>query len=139
MYIADSGNYRIRKVTVSTGFIATIAGTGSCCLLMIIWRLRLYYGILVALHWIQQVVIVVSSSFLLLSLMFLGNVYIADYCNCRIRKVTIATGTITTIAGNYYGCYYSGDDGAATSATLSYPVGIAVDSSGIIYLVLIIC
>ena len=57
----------------------------------------------------------------------IGNVYIADYN--RIRKVTVSTGNITTIAGT--GSYnYSGDNGAATSATLSYPHGVAVDASG---------
>ena len=59
----------------------------------------------------------------------IGNVYIADYGNNRIRKVTVSTGIITTIAGT--GSYsYSGDNGAATSAALYYPYGVAVDSSG---------
>ena len=59
----------------------------------------------------------------------IGNVYIADYWNNRIRKVTISTGIITTIAGTGTQSY-SGDNGAATSATLSYPQGVAVDASG---------
>ena len=53
--------------------------------------------------------------------------YIADYYNHRIRKVS--TGVITTIAGTGTSSY-SGDNGAATSATLNYPVGVAVDTSG---------
>ena len=60
----------------------------------------------------------------------LGNLYIADYHNNRIRKVTVSTGIITTVAGT--GTYsYSGDGGAATSATITYPIGIALDSAGI--------
>ena len=59
----------------------------------------------------------------------IGNVYIADYCNHRIRKVTVSTGIITTIAGTGTGSY-SGDNGAATSATLYQPQGVAVDASG---------
>ena len=59
----------------------------------------------------------------------IGNVYIADLGNNRIRKVTVSTGIITTIAGTGdYG--YSGDGGAPTSATLTYPSGVAVDASG---------
>ena len=59
----------------------------------------------------------------------IGNVYIADLGNNRIRKVTVSTGIITTIAGTGdYG--YSGDNGAATSATLYYPSGVALDASG---------
>ena len=59
----------------------------------------------------------------------IGNVYIADTSNHRIRKVTVLTGIITTIAGTG-GIGYSSDNGAATSATLSYPIGVVLDSSG---------
>ena len=59
----------------------------------------------------------------------IGNVYIGDFFNERIRKVTISTGIITTIAGTG-SIGYSGDNGAATSATLYYPWGVAVDASG---------
>ena len=55
--------------------------------------------------------------------------YIADTGNIRIRKVTVSTGIITTIAGTG-SITYSGDGGAATSATLYYPHGVAVDASG---------
>ena len=59
----------------------------------------------------------------------IGNVYIADYNNNRIRKVTVSTGIITLIAGT--GTFsYSGDNGAATSATLNGPSGAALDASG---------
>ena len=55
--------------------------------------------------------------------------YIADSNNSRIRKVTVSTGIISTIAGTGTGSY-SGDNGAATSATLWYPRGVALDASG---------
>ncbi len=57
--------------------------------------------------------------------------YIGDNDNCRVRKVTVSTGIITTIAGTGTPSY-SGDGGEATSATLDYLRGVAVDSSGII-------
>ena len=58
----------------------------------------------------------------------IGNVYIGDLYNNRIRKVS--TGIISTIAGSSTSDGYSGDDGAATSATLDSPTGVAVDASG---------
>ena len=55
--------------------------------------------------------------------------YIADYHNYRIRKVTVSTGIITTVAGTGTPSY-SGDNGLATSAALNYPWGVALDSAG---------
>ena len=55
--------------------------------------------------------------------------YIADQRNNRIRKVTVSTDIISTIAGTGTASY-SGDNGAATSATLKYPSGVALDASG---------
>ena len=55
--------------------------------------------------------------------------YIGDTYNYRIRKVTVSTGIITTYAGTGT-TSYSGDGGAATSATLNVPYGVALDSSG---------
>jgi sugar lactone lactonase YvrE len=60
-----------------------------------------------------------------------GNLYIADYLNSRIRKVS-AEGIITTVAGNG-SAGYSGDGGPATSAQLGLPSGVAVDASGNLY------
>ena len=60
----------------------------------------------------------------------IGNLYIADRYNNRVRKVTVSTGIIATIAGVSTSGSYSGDGGAATSAALYYPYGVAVDSSG---------
>ena len=59
----------------------------------------------------------------------IGNVYIADLSNYRIRKVTVSTGIISTIAGTG-STTYNGDNGAATSATLYSPYGVALDASG---------
>ena len=113
IYIADQGNHRIRKVTVSTGIISTIAGTGTSSYsgdngAATSATLNYPYGV---------------------GLDTAGNVYIADTYNHRIRKVTISTGIITTIAGTGT-TTYSGDNAPATSATLNYPNGVALDSAG---------
>ena len=60
--------------------------------------------------------------------------YIADYSNNRIRSVVVSTGVIATAAGN--GTYGDSGDGGqrATSAELKEPIGVAVDSSGNLYI-----
>ena len=62
-----------------------------------------------------------------------GNLYIADSSNNVVRKVAAGTGIITTIAGNEI-AGYSGDGGAATSATLNYPYALALDKDGNLYI-----
>ncbi len=62
----------------------------------------------------------------------IGNLYISDYSNFRIRKVNTA-GIISTIAGN--GTFgYSGDGGLATAAEFRDPAGITLDAAGNLYI-----
>ena len=113
MYIADSENDRVRKVTVSTGVISTFAGNGASSYLgdgSTAISANLFYPYAVA----------VDTS---------GNIYIADSGNCRVRKVSVSTGIITTVAGTGY-CDYSGDGGEATAAALDYPSDLTLDSAG---------
>ncbi len=111
MYIADANNNRLRKVTISTGIITTIAGNGGT---------GAFTGdgiaTSVSLHGPSGVIL--DSA---------GNVYFADCSNQRVRK--ISTDVITTIAGSG-STGYSGDGGAATSATFIDPFSVALDSSG---------
>jgi sugar lactone lactonase YvrE len=117
LYIADTGNNRIRKVTFSTGIITTVAGNGTAG----------YSGDGVAatsteLNYPSGV-----------ALDGAGNIYIADIGNSRIRKVTVSTGLISTVAGNgNYG--FSGDGGVATNAALCGPADVKLDSAGNLYI-----
>jgi len=68
-----------------------------------------------------------------------GNLYIADTLNNRVRKIDASTGIVTTVAGNGYTTTnswggYSGDGGPATSAELNWPMGLALDASGNLYI-----
>ncbi len=134
VYIADCSNHRIRKVTISTGTISTISGTGTASFsgdggAATSATLSSPYGVAVDSSGTQ---IVFHYLFIVSFCTFLctvGNVYIADRSNHRIRKVTVATGIISTIAGTGTGSF-SGDGGQATSATIKCPNGVAVDSSG---------
>ena len=114
LYIGDTGNCRVRKITGTT--ISTVAGNGTCALAGdggAATSASLYYPHGVALD---------ASN----------NLYIADTVNCRIRKVTGTT--ISSIAGSGATCGFSGDGGAATSAQLNNPQGVAVDTSGNVYI-----
>ncbi len=59
-----------------------------------------------------------------------GNIYFAEYFNNRVRKVSSSTGIITTYVGTGT-AGYSGDGGAASSASLNHPFGLCIDASGI--------
>src|SRR6185437_14740972 len=63
-----------------------------------------------------------------------GNMYFTDSGNQRVRRIDASTGIIRTIAGNGT-AGYTGDNGQATSATLSNPTGVAVDSQGQVYII----
>jgi sugar lactone lactonase YvrE len=116
-YIADSSNNRIRKVTAATGVITTVAGTGA----------QGYNGDNIAATSAQL------SSPYAVTVDGAGNVYIADASNGRIRKVTAATGIISTVAGS--GAWgYNGENIPATSAQFASPLGVAVDGSGNFYI-----
>jgi len=86
-------------------------------------------------HLIQQVItyyvtFLVALVRLTFTILYLGNVYIADMGNQRIRKVTVSAGIITTFAGSGGTGSYFGDNGQATSATLNYPSDVTLDSAG---------
>jgi hypothetical protein len=70
-----------------------------------------------------------STHLLTYAIQLVGNLYISDHRHFRIRKVAASTNVISTIAGTGTASY-SGDNGQATSATLNYPSGVAVDTSG---------
>ena len=113
MYIGDYNNNRIRKVTVSTGIISTIVGSSS-------HGFSGDGGQATSAKLAGPHGVALDSS---------GNVYIADSQNFRIRKVTVSTGIISTIAGTG-SIGNSGDGGQATAAQLADPFGVALDSSG---------
>src|SRR5438094_443785 len=116
VYIADGGSNRILKVN-TTGIISTIAGNGQ----------KGFNGdggpaTSASLNSPRGVAVDPA-----------GNVYIVDAGNLRIRKVNPA-GVISTVAGGGTPGF-SGDGGPAASAELTFPVGVAVDPAGNVYIV----
>jgi|GEM_PF-2690395 len=117
IYFADGSNNRIRKVTLATSIISTVAGNGTA----------VYAG---------DGGLGTSASIARpsgIALDAAGNIYIADADNNRIRKVTVATGQISTVAGNGAAAF-AGDGGQAIAASISGPSGVMVDASNNIYI-----
>ncbi len=116
IYIGDAENHRIRKVTIATGIISTIAGTG----------IPGYNG-----DSIQATAAMLNDPN---GLCFdkKGNLYVADYQNYRVRKIA-PSGIITTFAGtNVAG--YNGDGGLADTSEIRGVLDLCSDDAGNIYL-----
>ncbi|OLB40608.1 MAG: hypothetical protein AUH11_01485 [Acidobacteria bacterium 13_2_20CM_57_17] len=118
VYLADACNNVVRKIDRTSGLIFTVAGVAFN---------SGYNGDGIA----------ATSSYLScpygIAFDNSNNLYIADLCNYRTRKVDHVTGLISTVAGN--GTYgFSGDGGVATRANLSYPYGITVDRSNNLFI-----
>lgn len=115
VFVADTGNNRIRKVTPA-GIISTYAGTGTAG----------YNGdnqLATQAHLNRPEKIAVDAQ---------GNLFIADTLNHRIRKVNTA-GMISTVAGNG-DQLFSALEAAATSSPICGPRGVDVDAAGNLYL-----
>ena len=110
IYVADSGNNRVRKIT-PTGVVTTIAGNGTISFLN-------GTGTSAQIGYPRGLVL--DSS---------GNLYVTESQNHRIRKITPA-GVVTTFAGTGSTTFA---DGAGASATFNQPHGITIDSAGNLY------
>ncbi len=113
LFFSDRYNHRIRKITMSTGIISTIAGTGTAG----------YNGDGIAatiaqINWPNNVAFDEN-----------GDLFIADWQNYRARKVNMSTGIISTIAGTGVSGY-NGDGIVATTAQLGGPAAIIFDNAG---------
>ena len=128
IFIADVDNFRIRKVAGGTGIISTVAGNGTA-------------GFAGDGGPATSAEIQFDANRIAVD--GLGNLFIADTENNRIREVVAATGKIQTFAGNgglfqsgcnggVYACI--GVGGPATKAQVSSPLQVAIDSSGNVYI-----
>jgi len=114
VYVADLFNFRIRKVTpadrIEDRMVSTIAGTDTA---------GFANGTGTEAQFNDPTGVAADSS---------GNIYVADYVNHRIRKITPGE-VVSTIAGRRSGY----KDAAGTTAQFKNPTGVAVDSSGNVY------
>jgi sugar lactone lactonase YvrE len=111
VYVADSNNNRVRKVTSSTGEVTTLAGSGSAAFAD---------GTGTSASFSRPLDVSVDGD---------GNVYVGDYNNFLVRKVT-PTGEVTTLAGSGSATFA---DGAGSGASFVGPHGVALDNAGNLY------
>ncbi len=117
LYVASPLGYVVYKIDTS-GVVTTFAGTGSP-------GFSGDGGPATAATFNQPVCLAIDS---------LGNVLVTDALNNRIRKITVATGIITTVVGNDTAGFY-GDGGLASAASLNSPSGaICFDNLGNFYI-----
>jgi len=113
LYYVDNGNGLVRKISATDGTVTTIAGGGSSTA----------DGVPATSESIAPVYMCIDAA---------QNIYIA--CSYQVKKITAATGIITTVAGNG-ASGYTGDGGAATAATFNSLGGICIDAAGNLYLI----
>ena len=112
LYVADQGNHTIRQIVLSTLAVTTIAGragtTGSAD------------GTGTAATFYNPTGITTDDG---------TNLYVADYGNHTMRKIVIATGAVTTVAG--YAGFIGSADGPVGAAAFYYPSGITTDGTNL--------
>lgn len=123
IYVADTQNGRIRQISPSTGLITTYAGGGTTATTPpkgVLANGDNGYATSAALQ--APMALAIDST---------GNVYVVENAVSDIRKVD-TKGIITTVAGNGT-AGFGGDGSTATNAQMNFPTGLAIDSSGNIY------
>jgi sugar lactone lactonase YvrE len=115
LYFAETGNHVVRRLSPA-GVVTTVAGAG-------VQGFSGDGGAAVVAELDSPAGLAISA---------MGDLYIADTHNHRVRKVAAATGIITTAAGAGV-AGFSGDGGTATAARLDLPTALAIDAAGNLY------
>ncbi len=116
-YVADSANHTLRKITPA-GVVSTLAGMAGTS------------------GWTADGTIGIAAKFNSpkgVALDALGNLYVADTTNHRIRKIILSSGAVSTLAGSGTAGAGNAPPGPATNAQFSSPQGVAVDAAGNVY------
>ncbi|MFY8000794.1 MAG: hypothetical protein ACOVSW_19530, partial [Candidatus Kapaibacteriota bacterium] len=111
LFVADYVNNRIRRIAIATGVVTTLAGDGTY---------GFADGIGTAARFASPTDVTSDG---------LGNLYVVDMNNYKIRKIVIATGAVTTLAGSTFGFA----NGIGSAAQFANPIGIATDGAGNLY------
>ncbi|MBI5102442.1 MAG: Ig-like domain-containing protein, partial [Nitrospirae bacterium] len=109
LFVSDFGNHIIRKIEIATGVVTTLAGTGTA---------GATDGTGTAASFWEPHFITTDGT----------NLFVSDYGNHKIRKIVIATGVVTTLAGSGTS---GATDGTGTAASFYWPGGITTDGQNL--------
>jgi sugar lactone lactonase YvrE len=109
LFVADNGNRRIRQIVIATQTVTTLAGSGTA---------GSTNGVGTAAEFTNLRALAVDSN---------GNLFVGDSASNLIRRIVIATKTVTTLAGSGANSWA---DGFGTNAAFKNPFGLAVDARG---------
>ena len=112
IYITENFGHKIRIFDMKTNYLSTLSGDGTAGFLN---------GNGSVSRWKYPVGLVVDSA---------GNLYVSEFVNCCIRKVT-QSGMTSTFSGNCTFCGFA--DGAASTAQFDHPASMTIDQNDIIY------
>jgi len=112
LYVADTMNNTIRKIVIATGVVTTLAGNAAGGLVTT-------DGTGTAAHFYHPAGITTDGP----------NLYVADSGNCTVRKIVIATGVVTTLAGTGQSAGFN--DGVGTAARFRIPSGITIEGASL--------
>ncbi len=115
LYVADTGNNTIRKIVISSGTVTTLAGTAGI--------VGSADGTGAAASFFGPAGVTTDGA----------NLYLADYGNSTIRKIVIASGVVTTLAGTAGGI--GSVDGIGSAASFRHPTGIVINGTSSLYVV----
>jgi len=110
LYVSGYYSHTIRKILISTAEVSTLAGTAG--------GYGTADGVGTAARFMYPTNITTDGT----------NIYVADYNNHTIRKIVIATGAVTTLAGTAYSA--GSTNGIGTAAKFNFPAGVTLDSTG---------
>lgn len=114
LYIADTGNHLIRKLVIATLAVSTIAGSAGVA--------GYANGVGTAATFTSPRSLAYDGA---------GNLYVAEACD--VRRIALATATVTTLAGSGTGCPQASTDGTGTAATFGAALTHVWDGAGNLY------
>jgi len=112
LYVSDGYNNEIRKIVISSGVVTTLAGT-------VAGGHADGKGSMASFNGPRGIAMDGN-----------GSLYVADFDNNEIRKIVVSSGVVTTLAGSITA---GSVDGIGTAAKFNYPIGVAIDANGNLY------